>query len=115
MPWFNSSTACRSRSFDGAGSTEPATLVRPLPQFIPVLGGIRVPRPDGGRPRCRPDRVLTDKRFIVTDTAGLLFTVTVLAGSWQDRDGAKTAAGRLVDWARDILRTTNEIVRKSAD
>ncbi|MFF0371643.1 IS5 family transposase [Micromonospora sp. NPDC005087] len=74
------------------------------------------------------------KRFIVTDTAGLLLTVTVLAASWQDRDGAKTAllsaymatpirhvfadqgfAGRLVDWARDILRTTLEIVRKPAD
>ena len=74
------------------------------------------------------------KRFIVTDTAGLLLTVTVLAASWQDRDGAKAAllgaymatpirhvfadqgfAGRLVDWARDILRTTLEIVRKPAD
>ena len=74
------------------------------------------------------------KRFIVTDTLGLLVTVTVLAASWQDRDGAKTAllsaymaapirhvfadqgfAGRLVDWARDILRTTLEIVRKPAD
>ena len=73
------------------------------------------------------------KRFIVTDTAGLLVTVTVLAASWQDRDGAKAAllgaymatpirhvfadqgfAGRLVDWARDILRTTLEIVRKPA-
>ena len=26
------------------------------PQFIPVLNGIRVPRPGGGRPRTRPDR-----------------------------------------------------------
>nr|WP_239089273.1 IS5 family transposase [Micromonospora gifhornensis] len=74
------------------------------------------------------------KRFIVTDTLGLLVTVTVLAASWQDRDGAKTTllstylatpirhvfadqgfTGRLVDWARDILRTTVEIVRKPAD
>ncbi|WP_091198381.1 IS5 family transposase [Micromonospora narathiwatensis] len=73
------------------------------------------------------------KRFIVTDTLGLLVSVTVLAASWQDRDGAKTAllsaymltpvrhvfadqgfAGRLVDWARDTLRTTLEIVRKPA-
>ncbi|MGC5664588.1 IS5 family transposase [Micromonospora sp. WMMD723] len=29
------------------------------------------------------------KRFIVTDTLGLLVTVWVLAASWQDRDGAK--------------------------
>ncbi|WP_410814927.1 IS5 family transposase [Micromonospora sp. 067-2] len=74
------------------------------------------------------------KRFIVTDTLGLLVTVTVLAASWQDRDGAKTAllgaymaapirhvfadqgfTGRLVDWTRDILRTTLEIVRKPPD
>ncbi|GII42389.1 transposase [Planotetraspora phitsanulokensis] len=31
------------------------------PQFTTVLGGIRVPRPGGGRPRTRPDRVLADK------------------------------------------------------
>ena len=69
------------------------------------------------------------KRFIVTDTLGLLVTVWVLAASWQDRDGAKGAlvaatlavpsmrhvfadqgfAGRLVDWARDTLRTTVDI------
>ncbi|BCB75178.1 hypothetical protein Pflav_015880 [Phytohabitans flavus] len=75
------------------------------------------------------------KRFIVTDTLGLLVTVWVLAASWQDRDGAKGTlvaatlaapsmrhifadqgfAGRLVDWARDILKTTIEIVRKPAD
>ena len=64
------------------------------------------------------------KRFIVTDTAGLLITVAVLAASWQDRDGGKTAllgayltspvrhvfadqgfAGRFVDWAA-ITRLT---------
>jgi transposase len=75
------------------------------------------------------------KRFIVTDTLGLLVTVWVLSASWQDRDGAKGAlvaatvavpsmrhifadqgfAGRLVDWARDMLRTTVEIVRKPTD
>ncbi|MET8361783.1 IS5 family transposase [Micromonospora sp. NPDC005171] len=74
------------------------------------------------------------KRFIVTDTLGFLVTVTVLAASWQDRDGAKAAllgaymatpirhvfadqgfTGRLVDWTRDILRITLEIVRKPAD
>lgn len=33
------------------------------PQFVPVLGGIRVPRPAGGRPRTRPDRVLADKAY----------------------------------------------------
>jgi transposase len=33
------------------------------PQFIPVLTGIRVPRPAGGRPRTRPDRVLADRAY----------------------------------------------------
>jgi hypothetical protein len=66
------------------------------------------------------------KRFIVTDTAGLLITVAVLAASWQDRDGGKTAllgaylsspirhvfadqgfAGRFVDWAGTTLKTTS--------
>ncbi len=73
------------------------------------------------------------KRFIITDTLGLLVGVTVLAASWQDRDGAKTAllsvylstpiryvfadqgfAGRLVDWAWRILAMVIEIVRKPA-
>jgi len=33
------------------------------PQFARVLAGIRVPRPGGGRPRTRPDRVLADKAY----------------------------------------------------
>jgi transposase len=71
------------------------------------------------------------KRFIVTDTLGLLIVVVVLAASVQDRDGAKTTllnmyaavparfvladggfAGKLVDWAKAILATTLHIVRK---
>ena len=74
------------------------------------------------------------KRFIVTDTLGLLVVVCVMSASWQDRDGAKTTllstylfspirhvfadqgfAGRLVGWAAATLETTVEIVRKPAD
>jgi transposase len=74
------------------------------------------------------------KRFIVTDTLGLLLTVVVVAASMQDRDGAKPVlletylrtgvrfvfadgafAGRLLDWAQTLLRTTLHIVRKPAD
>nr|WP_233616323.1 IS5 family transposase [Actinomadura harenae] len=75
------------------------------------------------------------KRFIVTDTLGLLLSVTVCAAGVQDRDGAKSAllgayltaprcrfifadagfAGRFVLWAHDVLRTTVSIVRKPAD
>lgn len=73
------------------------------------------------------------KRFIVTDTLGLLLTVVVLTASMQERDGAKPAllqtylrtpvrfvfadagfAGRLLDWAHTILATTLHIVRKPA-
>jgi transposase len=73
------------------------------------------------------------KRFIVTDTLGLLITVVVCAASMQDRDGAKPVllqaylvsrvrfvfadaafAGRLLEWASSLLRTTVHIVRKPA-
>jgi transposase len=65
------------------------------------------------------------KRFIVTDTLGLLLTVVVVTASVQDRDGAKPVlletylrtavrfvvadgafAGRLLDWTRTLLHTT---------
>jgi transposase len=73
------------------------------------------------------------KRFIVTDTLGLLLTVMVCSAGRQDRDGAKTLllatylstavrfvfadgafAGRLLGWAQTLLRTTIEVVRKPA-
>ncbi|WP_442877450.1 IS5 family transposase [Dactylosporangium sp. AC04546] len=71
------------------------------------------------------------KRFIVTDTLGLLTNVVVLAASVQDHDGARTTllymylaapirfvfadggfTGKLVDWTTSILRTKLHIVRK---
>jgi putative transposase len=72
------------------------------------------------------------KRFVVTDTLGLLLTVLVVPAGRQDRDGALQLlvdlyfthwrcrhlfadggfAGRFVDWARDVMKTTVEIVRK---
>ena len=74
------------------------------------------------------------KRFIVTDTLGLLLTVVVVTASMQDRDGAKPVllesylgtgvrfvfadgafAGRLLEWVHTLLRTTLHIVRKPAD
>ncbi|MET8312348.1 transposase [Micromonospora sp. NPDC005173] len=83
-------------------------------------------------------RVNGRKRFIVTDTLGLLVTVWVLAASWQDRDGAKGAllaavaatpirhvfadqgfAGRLVGWAAAMLNLTwtssgNPLIRRDS-
>src|SRR3569833_2448182 len=72
------------------------------------------------------------KRFIVTDTMGLLITVMVCAASVQDRDGARSAlvgtylsarrcrlvfadagfAGQLIEWATRVLDIIVDIVRK---
>jgi transposase len=72
------------------------------------------------------------KRHVVVDTIGLLVVVLVTAASVQDRDGGRLAlgrarmampsiavvwadggyAGRCVDYARQILRITVQIVRK---
>jgi len=71
------------------------------------------------------------KRFVVTDTLGLLLVVMVCSAGVQDRDGAKTVlldlclatpvrfvladggfAGQLLDWASRVLRTTIHVVRK---
>jgi hypothetical protein len=74
------------------------------------------------------------KRFIVTDTPGLLLVVVVLTAGIQNRDGAEPAlldtylrtrvrfvfadgafAARLLDWAQTLLATTLHIVRKPVD
>ncbi|MGW4379325.1 transposase [Kitasatospora sp. NPDC004531] len=75
------------------------------------------------------------KRFLVTDTLGLLLAVHVVAANIQDRDGGKRPllwtrldhpgvkkvwagqgfAGRLADWATQILGRELEIVRKDSD
>jgi transposase len=80
-------------------------------------------------------RVKGRKRFIVTDTLGLLLAVHVVAASVQDRDGARRPllwtrldhpgvkkiwadqgfAGRLVEWTTQILCRELEIVRKDPD
>jgi transposase len=73
------------------------------------------------------------KRHIAVDTIGLLLAVVVTAASVQDRDGAmplltrmarlclrigkvwadSAYAGALVDWARQHVNTTMEIVKRS--
>jgi transposase len=75
------------------------------------------------------------KRFIITDTLGLLLVVMVCSAGLQDRDGAKGAllrlhvrhrrtrhvfadggfAGQLLAWSTRLLQTTIDIVRKPAD
>ncbi len=78
------------------------------------------------------------KRFIVTDTLGLLLTVLVCTGHVQDRQGGRRTllglylnhvsqtrrtqylftdsgfAGQLVTWAHRLLCITVEVVRKPA-
>lgn len=80
-------------------------------------------------------RINGRKRHIVVDTLGLLLLVTVSAASVQDRDGGARIlqrlrfvmpsvatifadggyAGRLVRYARQVLRIVVEVVRKPAD
>lgn len=86
------------------------------------------------RHRHKGKKINGRKRFIVTDTLGLLLVVCVMAASVQDRDGAKTTllsvylftpvrfvyadagfAGLLVEWCQRILRTTLHVVRKAPD
>lgn len=75
------------------------------------------------------------KRHIAVDTLGLLICVLVTAASVQDRDGARPLlsrlaaccgrvrlvwadggyAGKLLDWARDTLRVTMQIVKRTDD
>jgi transposase len=75
------------------------------------------------------------KRHIAVDTLGLLICVLVTAASLQDRDGTRPLlnrlgqgchrirlvwadggyAGRLLDWARDTLRITVQIVKRNDD
>jgi transposase len=75
------------------------------------------------------------KRHVIVDCLGLLLVVMVTAASVQDRDGARPAlaclrelferivlvwadggyAGALVDWAKEKLRITLEIVKRSDD
>lgn len=54
------------------------------------------------------------KRFIVTDTLGLLVSVTVLAASWQDRDGGKTALLGRVSVHADPVRVRRSGLRGPA-
>ncbi|MFE7931805.1 transposase [Streptomyces sp. NPDC057456] len=94
---------------------------------------------DDGRPCChqglrRGQEGERPKRFIVTDTLGLLLAVHVVAASIQDRDGAKRPLlwtrldhpgvrkvwadqgfGRLVEWTAQIPNRDLEIVRKAPD
>jgi transposase len=65
------------------------------PQFGVVLDGIRVPRPHGGRPRTRPDRVLADKAYTSRANRRYLRRLGIKATipSKADQDAARRKLG----------------------
>ncbi len=65
------------------------------PQFIPVLGRIRVARVGGGRPRTRPDRVLADKAYTSRANRAYLRRLGIAAciPSKADQDAHRRAKG----------------------
>jgi len=89
-----------------AGRKPLATVLTPgqaadSPQFIPVLGRIRVPRRSGpGRPRTRPDRVLADKAYSARAhrahlrRRGIPATIPVKADQQAHRQRKGSAGGR---------------------
>jgi transposase len=70
------------------------------PQFQPVLERIRVPAPGPGRPRTRPDRVLTDKAYRSAGhrsylrRRGITATIPVKADQAANRRKKGAAGGR---------------------
>lgn len=58
------------------------------PQFTTVIEAIRVPRPGGGRPRTRPDRVLADKAYSSKANRAYLRRRKIKATIDQPRDQA---------------------------
>jgi transposase len=58
------------------------------PQFTTVIEAIRVPRPGGGRPRTRPDRVLADKAYSSKANRAYLRRRRIKATIDQPRDQA---------------------------
>jgi transposase len=70
------------------------------PQFTRVLAGIRVPRPGGGRPRTRPERVLADKAYSSRANReqlrrrGIAATIPIKADQADHRRHKGSAGGR---------------------
>jgi hypothetical protein len=70
------------------------------PQFAAVLGRIRVPRPGGGHPRTRPDRVLADKAYgsranrSYLRRRGIRCTIPEKADQVRNRENKGRAGGR---------------------
>jgi transposase len=104
-----------------AGRKPLATVLTPgqaadSPQFIPVLGRIRVPRRSRpGRPRTRPDRVLADKAYSARANRahlrrrGIPATIPVKADQQAHRQKKGSAGGRPPTFDSDLYRQRHAV------
>jgi transposase len=104
-----------------AGRKPLATVLTPgqaadSPQFIPVLGRIRVPRRSGpGRPRTRPVRVLGDKAYSARANRahlrrrGIPATIPVKADQQAHRQKKGSAGGRPPTFDFDLYRQRHAV------
>ena len=104
-----------------AGRKPLATVLTPgqaadSPQFIPVLGRIRVPRRSGpGRPRTRPDRVLADKAYSARANRahlrrrGIPATIPIKADQQAHRQQKGSAGGRPPTFDPDLYRQRHAV------
>jgi transposase len=85
------------------------------PQFIPVLAAIRVPRPGGGRPRTRPDRVLADKAYTSKGNRdylrrrGIKATIPIKTDQDANRRRKGSKGGRPPTFAPDLYKQRHAV------
>lgn len=110
----------------GEGGLRPlAVLITPgqwgdAPHMIPVLDRIRVPRPDGGRPRARPDHLSGDRAYSSRRNRNHLrrrqvkHTIPEPANQQANRRRRGSRGGRPVGFDAALYRRRNEVERLMA-
>ncbi|MFE6064501.1 IS5 family transposase [Streptomyces sp. NPDC056431] len=87
------------------------------PQLIPVLERIRIPRPGGGHPRTRPDRLGGDKAYSSRQNRQYLrrrqikHTIPERKDQRANRQRRGSAGGRPAGFDKTIYRRRNEVER----
>ncbi len=85
------------------------------PQFQAILGRIRVPRPGGGHPRIRPDRVLADKAYgsranrAYLRRRGIRCTIPEKADQIRNRKNKGSAGGRPPAFDRELYKQRHAV------